>query len=561
MRRVWFLILLALLLAGCAELRSMGNTETPTPVVVHPTPTPEMTFSPETSTAARIQARGALVVGVRYDLEPFSYVTTSSELVGLEVDLTRELARRWLGTPDAVQFIQVRSDTAVQHLEAGTVDFVLAGMTHTQHGEAEVDFSVPYFINGQALLTFPEAGIQGLVDLQGRNVGVLEWTGSEPVLEAAAPVSLTVTPYTNFFDVVEALRVRQIDVYSDMRHRLVRAQRTVAGSVMVGQYTWEPVSVVYRQNDPFFANLINLTLQDMRADGTLGALYDEWLPGVGLPDAPLWPGSAAAPSLGQTPPQLSTRDVVADIRASGVLTVGYVVDRWPYTADRADGTQTGFEVRLLERIAERWLGSRQALRFVPVTAQDGLQRLAQGDVHLLVGGWIHTREAELRGDFSIAFYDDGVSLFSRAGAPVTSLADLNGAPVGVIAGSAGEAALPTILQQYGVGVGEVTYPTLEAALDGLRQGAVGALLAERGLVLYPLYYEAGFALADARLTYRPVGFVTPEGDSAYRDLLSLTLMAMQADGTYGELYRTWYDDPLPTLETWPGSPVMALTVK
>ncbi len=51
-------------------------------------------------------------------------------LAGLEIDLARELARRWLGDADAVQFRQVRTDTAMEHLQAGTVDIVLAGSAH-----------------------------------------------------------------------------------------------------------------------------------------------------------------------------------------------------------------------------------------------------------------------------------------------------------------------------------------------------------------------------------------------------------------------------------------------
>jgi ABC-type amino acid transport substrate-binding protein len=112
-----------------------------------------------------------------------------------------------------------------------------------------------------------------------------------------------------------------------------------------------------------------------------------------------------------------------------------------------------------------------------------------------------------------------------------------------------------------VGLSPVTFPDRDTAVAALKQGDVAALLAERSLVLEPLYKQPGFALTDARFTDRPICWVLPQGDSAYRDLVNLTLMWFQADGTYTELYRTWFDDPPLTLEVWPGSPAVPLSVQ
>ena len=147
---LWLLLVL-LLLAACASGESAEVAQTPVPAATSPlsTPTP---LPDNATTAARIRARGYLLVGVRYDLQPFGYVTQEGELAGFGVDLGRELARRWLGDAQAVQFRQVRSDTAVEHLQAGDVDVIAAALTHTQDWEAGADFSLPYFIDGQALL-------------------------------------------------------------------------------------------------------------------------------------------------------------------------------------------------------------------------------------------------------------------------------------------------------------------------------------------------------------------------------------------------------------------------
>jgi aspartate/glutamate/glutamine transport system substrate-binding protein len=548
------------LLAGCADLAQLlpsGDRDEPALGLIQATAEPG--YPPSMATAARIANRGALVVGVRYDLEPFSYIAADNRLAGLEIDLARELARRWLGSPEAVRFRQVRSDTAYQYVADGTVDLVLAGLTHTQDADVRADFSPPYFTNGMALLTLPDTGITGLGDLEGRRVGTLEWTDGREVLAASVEVSPTYASYGHFFDVVEALRLREIDAYADQRHRLERARRSLAGATMVGQWTDEPVAMVFRQDDPFFYDLVLLTFLDMAADGTRDALYERWLPGTSPPSLTRIPGDAPAPPLEASPPQLSNLDIVARVRDRNSLVVGYFRDRWPYSADRTDGLPTGFEVRLIQQMVEIWLGSASAVSFVPMLDEaDASNRLASGEVDLLIGNWLHTREAELRFDFSIPILDDGVSVMSLAGNPINEFAQLSGQPVGVVSGSSAQAAVPALSQ--GVGLSAVGYANFEGALAGLQAGEVVALLTARRPALAVHFVQPGYAVSDRRFTTRPVAFMLPEGDSDFRDLVNLTLIALEAQGVYQELYSVWFDDPVPQLVSWPGRAALSLSV-
>lgn len=539
------------LLSGCSDLADLLQTETQAePVLTYVAPTPEP-FPAQVATAARIRERGAIIVGIRYDLEPFSFISANGELAGLEIDLAHELAQRWLGNPEAVIFRQLRSDTAAQHLIEGDVDIVLAGVPHTHNNEQEIDFSPPYFINGDALLTFPDTGIRALGDVNGRTIGIVSWTDAGQRLKSAAPVTPTLTVYDNFFQVTEALRTRQIEAYADERHRLERARRLISGAEIVGPYSQVPFALGFRENDPFFANLVTLTFQDMAADGTYEALFARWLPGTPPPTLPRLPGNAPTPSIGDAPQERATADLSAAIKTRGTLRIGYLIDLWPYSANRDDGVPTGFEVRLLERVAEVWFGSREAVEMVPVTRESGLQALLAGEVDVLAGGWVQSRELELQADTSLVLFDDGVSLFSLSAAPYRTLQELVGRPVGVVANSDGAAAIPQLTQLAGGPLNALSYPTRDEAVAALQRGEVVAVLAERGLVLSPLYRQAGFTLADARLTYRPVSYVLPQGDSSFRDWFNETLMQLHDNGVFQEVYTTWFDDPAPAAPLWP----------
>ncbi len=560
MRRMLSLLLALILLAGCAQLQEvMPQAEEPSEDLLrlYPTPTPWPTVL---STAARIRERGKMIVGIRYDLEPLSYIDADGRPAGLEVDLAHELARRWLGDGAAVEFRQVRSDTAFHHLEQGDVDFVLAGIVHTQEAEGEADFGPTYFWDGMAILTFPETGITTLDDLAGHRIGVLDWTESEAQLRAATDLSITVESFATFSETITALDRRQVEAYVDLRHRLERAKRAVPGSLIVGQFTFLPVTPLFPENDPFFANLLILTFQDMAKDGTRDQLYARWLPNTAPPSPPPWPGTIDTPPLSASPRERDPGGLLEGVRQRGVLEVGYLPHHWPYSADRNDGAQTGFEVHLIEKIAERWLGSRQAVTFIPVTEEDALTRLQQGEIDLLLGGWIHTREGELQYDYSLTTFDDGVSLLSRAIDPVPTAEALDNRTVGVIAGSAGEIALPEINRKLGMVLNTATYPDINAAVEALQRGEIAAILAERWLLLDPFYHVGGFYLSDERLTTRPIAYVLPQGKSDFRDLLNLTLATMQHDGTYAEIYRIWFDDPIPPAEPWPGAPIIPLSL-
>lgn len=539
------------LLSGCSDLAGLLQTETQAePVLTYVAPTPEP-FPAQVTTAARIRERGAIIVGIRYDLEPFSFISANGELAGLEIDLAHELAQRWLGNPEAVILRQLRSDTAAQHLIEGDVDIVLAGVPHTHNNEQEIDFSPPYFINGDALLTFPDTGIRALGDVNGRTIGIVSWTDAGQRLKSAAPVTPTLTVYDNFFQVTEALRTRQIEAYADERHRLERARRLISGAEIVGPYSQVPFALGFRENDPFFANLVTLTFQDMAADGTYETLFARWLPGTPPPTLPRLPGNAPTPSIGDAPQERATADLSAAIKTRGTLRIGYLIDLWPYSANRDDGVPTGFEVRLLERVAEVWFGSREAVEMVPVTRESGLQALLAGEVDVLAGGWVQSRELELQADTSLVLFDDGVSLFSLSAAPYRTLQELVGRPVGVVANSDGAAAIPQLTQLAGGPLNALSYPTRDEAVAALQRGEVVAVLAERGLVLSPLYRQAGFTLADARLTYRPVSYVLPQGDSSFRDWFNETLMQLHDNGVFQEVYTTWFDDPAPAAPLWP----------
>ncbi|MDY6876330.1 MAG: transporter substrate-binding domain-containing protein [Chloroflexota bacterium] len=556
-----WLLLVALLLTACTT--EVGTEAVVTPGLVTTPMSPVPTSLPDNATtAARIRARGYLLVGIRYDLQPFGYITNEGEVAGFDVDLGRELARRWLGDAGAVQFRQVRSDTAIEHLQAGDVDIVIAAFTHTQDWEAGADFSLPYFVDGQALLVraADAAAVGGLMGLEGRTVGAVAWDEAADVLEAAVPFTLTLQPYDRFDAAVAALGRGEVDGVADLRRRLFWGQRILPETAIIGQYTSSPVALAFSQDDPFFADLVNLTFQEMVSDGTYAELYSRWFAPELPPTPERWPGDEVL-SLADGPAVASIPDTITAIQSRGRLAVALVADRFPFAYVDAAGSLAGYEVSLVRLMAERWLGDPTAVDFIPVPAEMGREMLLTGQADLLMGALVHTRAAELELDFSLTTYVAGEGLLVWDETPVTDIVNLNGQQVAVVEGSGSREALLAAAQDASISLTVLPRPTLEAAIALLEEGRVVAVAGERIALLGPAYATSGLGVLPLRITQLPLALGLPPGDSAFRDLVNLTLQAMKAEEQFDALYYTWFDDAPPDLEIWAGAPYRTLRLE
>jgi ABC-type amino acid transport substrate-binding protein len=522
-----------------------------------PTPLPTPTSpSADVSIPARIRARGYLLVGVRYDLSPFCYVTEEGGLAGFEVDLGRELAQRWLGDPEAVRFRQVRSDTAVEHLQARDVDLVLAALIHTERREEQVDFGPAYFLDGQALLVRAAdvPTITAPADLGGRLVGVVSGAEAEETLAETVEFTPTIQPYTNFDQAVTALVGGDVDAVADLRRRLVRGLRSQPDTAIVGQYTSAAVAPAFVHGEPGLADLVALTLQEMFVDGAYDELYARWFPGDTLPAPEVWPGTSTL-SLEEAEDTPSVSGTLEAVQTGGWLRVAMVDGQSPFAYLTEAGEPAGYEVHLVRMLADRWLGDGTAVNFLPVTFEEGLRMLVEGEADLLIGALPHTREMELQADFSLTTYVAGEGMMVRAGAPVGGIAGLDGQAVAAVADTGSADVLQQVSREAGVSVVVFPKASLDEAVAALEAGEVVAVVGDRADLLGPAYTTPGLGVTADRLTRVPLALALPPGDSAFRDLVNLTLRAMARDGLFPAVYGEWFDDDPPQMDPWAGEPV------
>lgn len=385
-------------LLGFQSLADIAVTAVPTmpPAQIDPTPPPTV------STAAAVKERGRLIVGLRYDAPPLASIDDNGELQGMDVDLAREFARRWLGDANRISFVQVTSLSAPRRVKQREVDLALGGLSITRLNDRDVDYSLPYTEDGEALLvrtnSFPD-----MTAMNDKEVYYIDAQSlpSFNLAEQGAGVTISVKSEVSYANALLALSKSQTDgVIGRLRRLNLIAQRDPAYQVLT-IFERETQAIMLPQNDSGWSDLVNITLSNMVIDGTYATIYQKWF---GVQPAPMTilPGTAQ-PTLEQLAPNLTLRQSYDQMRISGQMRVGYTMPAAPLAQllqlDEG-GQPIGLEPDLVREVARRLLQNGEGVQFFALQPNQIAQQLAEGRIDVAIGAIQRTQENERAMDFS-----------------------------------------------------------------------------------------------------------------------------------------------------------------
>jgi ABC-type amino acid transport substrate-binding protein len=255
----------------------------------------------------RLRETGVLRVGMDASFPPFETIAPDGTLVGFDVDLARELARRLgsaLPAPSGAEGIEVQFvanlpyDGLYDALAVDRVDVVISALVISPARMADFAYSTPYFDAGQVLVVrAAETGTEGqspepveeMTDLSGRTLAV-EF-GTQGDLEARKWAwrlpDLTVVPYQTAAEALAAVTTGEADAaLVDHVSALAVTAETLRVSedpkgfelAIVGDpIVEEPYAVAVHRGSRHLLRAINRALAEMQADGALEALAAKWL--------------------------------------------------------------------------------------------------------------------------------------------------------------------------------------------------------------------------------------------------------------------------------------------
>lgn len=368
----------------------------------------------EASTAAIIVKRGKIRVGVRQDASPFGFIDSNGTLVGFDIDLAHEFARRWFGDPAAVELVTVSAADRIPRLTAGDVDLLLAAMPNKREREAFIDFSQPYFVDGQTLLVRTNSGLAALSDLDGKRVAVLQDSAAVEIIQQLADaqaITIETVTFPAYQQALTALQNNQIDAITGGSVALSQLVRQLADFHLIGgRLTHEYYAVGLPQADSWLRAMVNFTLQDMKKDGTYDRLYQQWFPADQPLEIVISPGEWSRQNLSQLPaePVLSRQPQIEKVLERGTLVVGVQADFWPFSTMGENGDRVGFDIDVAKEFARRWLGDANAVTFVASESTALVEQLVAGQVDLIAAALVEQREWAEKIDFSQTYLGEPV---------------------------------------------------------------------------------------------------------------------------------------------------------
>ena len=101
----------------------------------------------QSDTLASVKQKGKIVVGVKADYKPFGYTDPSGKIVGLEIDLANDVAKR-LGVP--IELVPVIAANRMEFLKQGRIDLMIATMAYRPDRAEVVGIPEPYYYAGAA---------------------------------------------------------------------------------------------------------------------------------------------------------------------------------------------------------------------------------------------------------------------------------------------------------------------------------------------------------------------------------------------------------------------------
>ncbi len=211
------------------------------------------------------------------------------------------------------------------------------------------------------------------------------------------------------------------------------------------------------------------------------------------------------------------------------------------TRERAGSPPATWSI-CVARWPKNWPSSSRCQRlnivYVPVTAVDRFDAIAQGKADLLCEPTTQTLSRREQVDFSIPTFVDGAGLMIRNDGP-HSLAALAGKKIGVLAGTTTEQELRNSLKEAGITADVMPASTHEEGLAMLDDGKVSAYFADRAILVFLAQQSAAprkLLLADNYLTIEPYALALPHGDEDFRLAVDRALSHIYRSGEIAQIF-------------------------
>lgn len=245
--------------------------------------------SSQTSSWDKIEKKGVITVGTPKTYQPTSYMNDKNELVGYEVDMMKEVAKR---LHVKVKFVETGFDQAFTSLDSGRVDLSINNFDITKKRTTKYNMSEPYKygVGGLIVRADGTSGIskKDLSDWKGKKAAGAEGTESMKIAKKLGAKLVSYDNVSNDVYLNDVANGRTDFIPNDYPAQklfvdFMKSQNPKMNIKMADvQYNPTEQGIVMSKNDDSLLKEINKTIKAMKNDGSLKKISETYYGGQDL---------------------------------------------------------------------------------------------------------------------------------------------------------------------------------------------------------------------------------------------------------------------------------------
>lgn len=467
---------------------------------------------------------------------PFEFKDSDQVYKGLDVDIINEVSKRsgWKMNQSFPGF-----DAAVNAVQSGSADALMAGTTITEARKQVFTFSDPYFDTKIIVATTKANKISSYEDLKGKTVGVKNGTAAQTFLEENKnKYGFSIKTFDTGDLMYNSLATGSVNAVMD--DEAVIQYAIQQGQDLSLDIPGEPIgsfgfSVKKGSKYEYLVDDFNKALAEMKEDGTYETIMNKWFGSSDSSESTDYSsrlnltGSVTA----KATPVKSSYTIVADSSFA------------PFEYQDESGKYVGIDMELIKAIAEQ--------QGFTITIQNpgfdaALNAVQAGQADAVIAGMSITDARKEIFDFSDAYYSSNILLAVKNGSDIASYEDLKGKTVGAKNGTASYTFLESNKDKYGYTL--KAFDEASGMYDSLNSGSIDALMDDEAVLLYAIQQGRDFATPIPGEKSGEYGFAVKKGaNPELIEMFNNGLAALVESGKYDEILNKYFNSTEETSAT------------
>ena len=400
---------------------------------------------------------------------PFEFKDTDQTYKGIDVDIINKVAeiKGW-----NIQMSYPGFDAAVNAVQAGQADAIMAGMTKTKERENVFTMSDTYYDTNVVIATTKSNKITKYEELSGKTVGVKNGTAAQRFLESIKDkYGFTIKTFDTGDLMNNSLSTGAVNAIMDdkpvIEYAINQGQDLSINmdGEAVGSFAF---GVKKGSKYEYLVTEFNEALAQMKKDGSLDKIINKWTSSSKTKSQVT--SLSSTTSAGQKATPVKSKYVIASDSSFA-----------PFVFQNSSNQYTGIDMDLIKAIAE---DQGFEIEITNPGFDAAINAVQSGQADGMIAGMSVTDARKETFDFSDSYYTANTILGVKESSTISSYEDLNGKTVGVKNGTASQTFLTENQSKYGYKI--KTFADGSSMYDSLNTGSIDAVMDDEPVLKYSI---------------------------------------------------------------------------